>query len=295
MKAVITVENMRQSDAHTIAHYVPSKTLMYRAAMGVFRAVDWTGGRIGILTGAGNNGGDGYALACILADRGIPCTVLLVSDKFSADGRHYYDLARSKGVTVQTFRPEADLRGYGILVDCMLGTGFSGAVRGLYRWAIRAVNEAGAYVVSVDINSGLNGDTGAGELAVRSDLTVTIGFLKVGFFLGQAPDRIGGLTVADIGIRQLREEYHLAPAEEIIFPNTGWDLYGDEVLLLTPGELEARRGEGQSLPAAAEALARQEGKLVRVLGRYPLVTDGCRTYFLAEGDLPRELDCTGDL
>lgn len=295
MKDVITVENMRQSDAHTIAHYVPSKELMYRAAMGVFRAVDWTRKTIGILTGAGNNGGDGYALACILADRGIPCTVLLVSDKFSADGRHYYDLARSKGVTVQSFRPGADLGRYAILVDCMLGTGFSGSVRGLTRDAIQALNGSGAYVVSVDINSGLNGDTGAGALAVRSDLTVTIGFLKVGFFLGEAPGKIGGLTVADIGIRLLREEYHLAREEEVVFPNTGWDLYGDRVLLLTPGEVEARRGEGQSLPAAAEALARQEKTIVRVLGRYPLVTDGYRTYFLATGDLPEELDCTGDL
>ena len=83
MRNVITVQNMRESDAHTIAEYVPSKELMYRAAMGVFKAVDWTRGPIGILVGAGNNGGDGYALACILADRGIPCRVFRVSEKFS--------------------------------------------------------------------------------------------------------------------------------------------------------------------------------------------------------------------
>ena len=97
MKEVITVGNMRESDAHTIAQYVPSKVLMYRAAMGVCRAADWKG-KIGILTGAGNNGGDGYALACILADRGIACQVLRVSEKFSQDGQHYHDLALSKGV-----------------------------------------------------------------------------------------------------------------------------------------------------------------------------------------------------
>ena len=70
MLNVITVKTMRESDAHTIEEYVPSLELMYRAAMGVCKAVDWTGKRTGILTGSGNNGGDGYALACILADRG---------------------------------------------------------------------------------------------------------------------------------------------------------------------------------------------------------------------------------
>lgn len=294
MKEVITVGNMRESDAHTIAHYVPSKELMYRAAMGVFRAVDWTRGSIGILTGAGNNGGDGYALACIFADRGIPCTVLLAADRFSEDGRYYYDLARAKGVTIQTFRPGADLGGYAILVDCMLGTGFAGSPRGPIRAAIQAVNDSRAYVVSVDINSGLNGDTGAGDLAVRSDQTVTIGFLKAGFFLGEAPGQIGSLTVADIGIRLLREEYHLAREEEVVFPNTGWALYGDRVLLLTPGEVRAQTEAARTLPEAARALSQRAQRLVRVLGRYPLVTDGHRTYFLAAGDLPETLDCTGD-
>ena len=71
MQAVITVATMRESDAYTIAKFVPSKTLMYRAAMGVYQAAQWKG-PVGILTGGGNNGGDGYALAGILADHGIP-------------------------------------------------------------------------------------------------------------------------------------------------------------------------------------------------------------------------------
>ena len=75
MLNVITVKTMRESDAHTIQEYVPSLELMYRAAMGVYKAVDWTGKRVGIVTGSGNNGGDGYALACILADAGVTCTV----------------------------------------------------------------------------------------------------------------------------------------------------------------------------------------------------------------------------
>jgi NAD(P)H-hydrate epimerase len=70
----ISVENMRQSDTYTIENFVPSLELMYRAAYGVFESVDWHG-KIAIIAGSGNNGGDGYALACILKDQGYDCTV----------------------------------------------------------------------------------------------------------------------------------------------------------------------------------------------------------------------------
>ena len=83
------------------------------------------------------------------------------------------------------------------------------AARGVYhaysQWngkkiAILAVNASCAYVISVDLNSGLNGDTGAGNPAIRSDLTVSIGYYKTGMFKGDAPRRIGKLVNADIGI-----------------------------------------------------------------------------------------------
>lgn len=214
---VVTVAAMRESDAYTIAHLVPSKTLMYRAAMGVARAVDWKG-RIGILTGSGNNGGDGYALACILADRGIPCTLWRVSEKFSEDGKFYHDRAVEKGVPVHPFTEETALGDYDILVDCLLGTGFSGTPRDLFQTAIEGINASGAYVVSVDINSGLNGDTGEGTLAVRSDLTVTIGFLKTGFFQTGSAEKIGALTVVDIGIHLLEAAYFLEDEAALPFP-----------------------------------------------------------------------------
>ena len=80
MKDVITVATMRESDAHTIALYVPSRELMYRAAMGVYQAVNWQGKKVAIFTGSGNNGGDGYALAGILADHSVPCCLWSGSD-----------------------------------------------------------------------------------------------------------------------------------------------------------------------------------------------------------------------
>ena len=202
----VSVETMRNSDAYTIANFVPSKELMFRAAQGVFHAVDWQGKTVAIVCGAGNNGGDGYALAGILMDSGVMSTIYTVSDKFSEDGAHYRDIAVQKGVKVRAFEENTDLKNYDIVVDCIFGTGFHGMPRGMAAEAIRAMNGSGAYVVSVDINSGMNGDTGEAELAVKSDLTVSIGFYKKGHFLGQAPMLIGDLVNVDIGIILLPNE-----------------------------------------------------------------------------------------
>ncbi len=222
----VSVDLMRRSDAYTIENFVPGKVLMYRAAYGVYLAYDgWRGKKIAILVGGGNNGGDGYALAGILKADGIDSVVLKVSDKLSEDGRYYCEKAEKLGVPVICYgtaseemgndvgsgvvdidRAAWDLSGYDVIVDCILGTGFKGEVRGKAADAIRAINAADAYVISVDINSGMNGDTGEAALAVHSDLTVSIGYYKQGLFKGDAEKYIGSLTNVDIGIILLEEQ-----------------------------------------------------------------------------------------
>ena len=202
METVLSVVEMRAADAYTIAHFTPGRELMRRAAQGVYRAADWRG-RVAILAGGGNNGGDGYALAGILAGNGLLPDVFAVSEKLSEDGRFYREEALAYGVRILPFTEETTLVGYDMLVDCILGTGFHGEVRGPARTAILRINEAkekGAFVVAVDINSGMNGDTGEAELAVRSDLTVSIGFYKTGLLTPAAARYIGQLMNADIGI-----------------------------------------------------------------------------------------------
>ena len=81
MENVISVKNMRESDAFTINTSVDSKELMLRAAQGVYESVNWKG-QIAIVTGSGNNGGDGYALASILWDKGFAPVLLRVSENF---------------------------------------------------------------------------------------------------------------------------------------------------------------------------------------------------------------------
>ena len=197
----VTVEQMRRSDAYTIEHLVPGRELMYRAAMGVYNSYNgWRGRRIAILAGGGNNGGDGYALAGILKKEGIDSLLIRVSDKMSDDGKYYFEAASELGVKTVPFSEESDLRSFDILVDCILGTGFSGEVRGTARCAIEAVNKSDAYVISVDIPSGMNGDTGEAHLAVRADLTVSIGFIKQGLVTEEGSKYVGSLVNTDIGI-----------------------------------------------------------------------------------------------
>lgn len=203
----VSVENMRLSDAYTIANYVPSLELMHRAAMGIFKAHHWQG-RTAIVVGSGNNGGDGFALACILKEKGFDCTVFTVSRRLSDDSTHYARKAKELDVSIYPFE-KGCLHDFDTVVDCLLGTGFSGTVRGNNLDAIEAINESGAYIISVDINSGMNGDTGEAELAVRSDLTVTIGFVKTGLVTEYARRYMKRLVCADIGIKIVREEGYI--------------------------------------------------------------------------------------
>ena len=212
MQDILSVSNMRASDAAAIQGGTPGRELMFRAGKGIFEAVSWKP-PVAIVCGSGNNAGDGYVLAKLLREAGLPCWLVLLSGDFSADGRFYYDAAVDSGVEVRD-----SIRGAATVVDCIFGTGFHGAPRLPYREAIQAVNDSGAYVVSVDINSGLNGDSGMAELCVRSDLTVSVGGFKPGHFLGMAKDVIRDRVNLDIGIPPLDRPCHLMEAADAALP-----------------------------------------------------------------------------
>ena len=198
---IVSVEQMRRSDAYTIENFVESKELMYRAAFGVYESYkEWERKKIAIIVGGGNNGGDGYALAGILKKNGINSKIIKVSDKMSEDGKYYCDIAVNLGVCIEDFNDNTDLSTYDVIVDCILGTGFVGDVRGTAKTAIEAINKSNAYVISIDINSGMNGDTGEASTAVKSDLTVSIGYYKTGLLTEAASKYIKKLTNVDIGI-----------------------------------------------------------------------------------------------
>ncbi len=200
MTEILTVANMRKSDAAAIAGGIPGRELMRRAGRGIFESVSWEG-PVGILCGAGNNAGDGYVLALLLKEAGISCELILLSDHFSEDGRYYFDQCRAEGIPFFSLEAGRDLKAFATLVDCIFGTGFHGTVTGVYREAVEKINTSGARVISVDINSGLNGDSGYAECCVKSDLTISVGGFQPGHFLSMAGDVMKEKINIDIGIR----------------------------------------------------------------------------------------------
>ena len=232
---VVTVDNMRRSDAETIAKRVSSAELMRRAAQGIFNAVKFTG-RVAIVCGSGNNGGDGYALACILLQNGITPTVFRLSDRFSPDGLYYYRSAKGLGCEEGNINLPSPFEGFDIVVDCILGTGFKGEVKDDIRYAIEAINACSAFVIPADINSGINGDTGVAQIAVNSDLTVSIGAYKTGMFLADAPYYIDKLVNTDIGIELIDEPYRLIDFEQLhLFEGYNSEVYTMEEFLSLTG------------------------------------------------------------
>ena len=189
---------MRESDAKAIAGGIPGRELMHRAAKAIFDAVDWVP-PVAVVCGKGNNGGDGYALACLLKEAGIDCVLLAQADPVTADAAYYCDRCRTR-IPVLRWDQVDDLKEYGTVVDCIFGTGFHGEVSRDAAGMIGMINQSGARVISADINSGINGDNGLGPVAVRSDLTVSVGSLKPGHFLARAKDVMGRVVNADIGI-----------------------------------------------------------------------------------------------
>ena len=207
MLTAVPNATMRTADFRCIAAGTPATELMYRAGCAIFSAYDYTAGTTGILCGTGNNGGDGYVLALLLREHGLPCTLIPAEEKWSPDGLYYYNKCKEAGIPVQFWQEDTDLSGYAVLVDCLFGTGFHGTPAAPYAGIIRRINASGVPVVAVDIPSGLSGDSGLAArdadgttLAVRADVTVSIGTRKAGHFLADGKDHCGRLLNFDIGI-----------------------------------------------------------------------------------------------
>lgn len=167
-------------------------------------------GRVSILCGKGNNGGDGFVIARHLTIRGIGVDIALAADPalLTGDAATNHGIVARMGIPVQPLHDAEQLtagverwRTSALLVDALLGTGFAGEVRGFLAEVIEAVNALQAPpVVAVDVPSGLNADTGLpGGTAIRADHTITFIAPKTGYAAPKARSFVGQLHVADIG------------------------------------------------------------------------------------------------
>lgn len=203
---IYSVASVREMDRIAIEdHATPGYDLMTRAAEAAlkFALLQFpTAKRCQVVCGAGNNAGDGYVVARLASQQGLDVSVLTLVDPETLRGdaaTAWGDFAAEGGVVMPwdgVLDPEADL-----IVDAILGSGLQREVGGVFGAAVAALNTHPACVHSLDIPTGIHGDSGALQgIAVKADLTTTFVGLKPGLFLGDGPACCGRLTFCDLGI-----------------------------------------------------------------------------------------------
>ena len=217
MLYALTAEQMRAVEDRAVAEQgLTLAALMDRAgaAVAADAAAGAPSGRIVVVTGKGNNGGDGWVAAreLLVAGRDVRVLALATPGGLASPAREAAAAAIASGVA--WVEPDSDasfvreLAGAVLVVDAMFGFGFHGPAREPYARAISAVNDADAAVISVDVPSGVEADTGAvAESAVRADVTLTFSAPKVGLVQYPGAAFAGEVRVADIGVpRELIDE-----------------------------------------------------------------------------------------
>jgi len=201
-----TAAQTRELDRIAIEeHGIAGIRLMSRAGRAAFEELleRWPNpSRLHIFCGAGNNGGDGFIVAELAADRGIPVVIYQLGEAagISGDALEARVRALAAGVHVAAEGEEPMLE-EGVIVDAMLGTGLSGEVRPAYVTAIERINASPLPVLALDIPSGLCSDSGrALGTAVQADCTITFIACKQGLLTGVAPHYCGELVVSDLEV-----------------------------------------------------------------------------------------------
>ena len=251
MRILSTLE-AREVDRVTMEELgIPGVTLMESAGRAVAARVTSMadGGKVGIICGKGNNGGDGYACASLLKEMEIECELIstIPEGKIAGFSRHFYDECIGKGIKFSHTKhfEEVDLGHFDLIVDGLLGTGISGEVKPDAAEWIEAMNSVSSPVLSIDIPSGINGTSGfvCGS-AVQATATVTMGFLKQGIVVQPGKSLAGEITVADLG-----------------YPSSAFEGFG--MMKKTFDEALARE---HLSPPPAETYKHRQGKLLIIAG-----------------------------
>jgi NAD(P)H-hydrate epimerase len=216
LQALPEAEQQRAVDRWAIETLgTPGIELMERAGAGLAElvALRAPAGRIAVVCGKGNNGGDGLVAARLLRDAGRNVDVLMLAPGEELRGDARTNFERLPGLPAEPFDPSR-LTGAAAIVDAILGTGFSGEPREPAKGAIEAIDDAadrgpspGAdgpqrpVVIACDVPSGVDASTGeiAGA-AVRADATATFHAAKPGLWISPGKDHAGAVEVIDIGV-----------------------------------------------------------------------------------------------
>jgi NAD(P)H-hydrate epimerase len=215
---IATRDEVRAFDRYCIETLgVPSIALMENAGRQIAEAArrmieGLADPRVLVLTGRGNNGGDGFVVARHLAIDGVRAEVVVVAarDQIQGDADVNLAILERMGFAIQCLDGPAEeivrqlrprLERADLVVDGLLGTGTRGSIREPYASVIAAVNAAGRPVLAIDIPSGLDCDTGQPlGPTIRASRTVTLAALKSGFSSPTAAAYTGQVILADIGV-----------------------------------------------------------------------------------------------
>lgn len=210
---VANAEKIRKADKITIEEYkLPGIVLMENASQGVARVcLEELSGiscpKVLVVAGKGNNGGDGYAAARLLKNKGVDCEIVVLGDinEIKGDAKINLDVARRINIPVtdDISDIEEKIKEADLVIDAIFGTGFSGQAREPHATIIETINKLAKKTVSVDIPSGVNADNGHTDgSCIMADVTVTFALPKLGNILYPGAENTGRLEVVDISIPQ---------------------------------------------------------------------------------------------
>ncbi len=207
---VCNVEEMRRLDKRASDEFgIKEEILMENAGQASYFAIlselKDIRKRFAVFCGIGNNGGDGFVVARKIHSNGSDVRIFIIGDpeKFKGAARMNLEIIKRLPISVKKVSSVDDIKdeikGCDVIIDAIFGTGLSREVEGIYRDVIRAINESGKYVVSIDIPSGVSGDTGkVMGIAVKANLTITFGLPKIGNILYPGYELCGKLYVTHI-------------------------------------------------------------------------------------------------
>lgn len=216
---LVTPKQMNEIDKRSIERVgIPGVVLMENAAIGVVQEVlkllgTTAGKKAVIFAGKGNNGGDAFAVARRLYNLGVEVSVYIAAHKgeISGDAAINLKIIENMGIEASEVlesgvlkRISKELFTANVIIDGLLGTGLKGGAEGLIGEIINLANGSGCKIVSIDIPSGVNGETGKVEGAcIKADVTVTFGLPKTGSVVHPGCEYTGRLVIADIGIPEI--------------------------------------------------------------------------------------------
>lgn len=241
---LVTAQQMREIDRQTIEERgISAADLMERAGKAIAKGVaEFTEpGLVVVLCGKGNNGGDGFVAARVLAENGFQVVVIPVlgTEGFSAEAQQAFNLLEhSRGKILPLPDQEALLnllQNAEALVDALLGTGSKPELKAPLDWVVSAMNSSNVPIIATDIPTGLDATTGAiSTEAVRAALTVTIGLPKLGMISVPGVEHCG----------QVRVEPIQFPPDLLNHPSLNYETVKltDVAQLLPPRPLDSNKG-----------------------------------------------------